>query len=676
MKNPGERAGEESSVGTVSGTDTASSAETAGAIKQGIVIFLSTAAAALTVSLWLFADDTTSLTAENEVALRQRWMAIGISIATGVFVEVAVFFGGRAERRKERLVLAGKLTAPLILSPFVPALYTREAWENREAGYLCYLLLLALLLEKLLAPAVSSAKTLLSQRGIGQRLLSFSQGRVWRRISFWVAAASALALIAVYCARVGVLTNVSHLKMATMSSDLAEFDNLFFNALHGHPFRAPAIEGDLENWSALKVHAEFGLWMLLPFYAIAPGPEALLWIQTAVVALTAVPVFLLGRSSVGPWGGVVFSAAYLAMPAVQRPNFYDFHFTPLGMFFVAWLLYFTFELSREPTRRGIRVATYVAFVLALISREDISLGLVALGVFLMLQGKLVRLGLQFALVSAGYFALMKFVIMPQFGEMWFHTIYDDLKAQGVKGFSAVFVTLLSNPAHAARSLFIEPKFLYLLHMTVPLLVLWMRRPLFWFALLPGFVSTLLVTNRPPMFQATFQYTYLWVPYVVAASIVVLGKHRARAPALLALALLATSLDRQLGVLSGGDRIVGGFGLKTFELSEQEQRRIRQLREIVRLIPQEASVAATESEGPHVSTRLVMYSLKFTLGHKPDYLLVGQARIGGEVAHLRRALESGEYGVVATRGPFVLAKRGADTSENKVLWSRAGVRARR
>src|SRR5690606_39263397 len=136
--------------------------------------------------------------------------------------------------------------------------------------------------------------------------------------------------------RVGTLTNISHLKMATMSSDLAEFDNLFFNALHGHPFRAPAIEGDLENWSALKVHAEFGLWMLLPFYAIAPGPEALLWIQTAVVAFTAVPIFLLGRSSVGPWGGVVFVAAYLAMPAVQRPNFYDFHFTPLGMFFVAW----------------------------------------------------------------------------------------------------------------------------------------------------------------------------------------------------------------------------------------------------------------------------------------------------------------------------------------------------
>ena len=37
----------------------------------------------------------------------------------------------------------------------------------------------------------------------------------------------------------------NHLRIATTSSDLAQFDDLFFNALHGHPFRSPAIEGNL-----------------------------------------------------------------------------------------------------------------------------------------------------------------------------------------------------------------------------------------------------------------------------------------------------------------------------------------------------------------------------------------------------------------------------------------------
>src|SRR6185436_18484967 len=80
----------------------------------------------------------------------------------------------------------------------------------------------------------------------------------------------------------GVLQN--HLRIATTSSDLAEFDNLFFNALHGHPFRSPAIEGNLADWSALKVHAEAILYLLLPLYAIAPGPKTLLVMQTGVIA--------------------------------------------------------------------------------------------------------------------------------------------------------------------------------------------------------------------------------------------------------------------------------------------------------------------------------------------------------------------------------------------------------
>src|SRR5690606_38195243 len=107
-----------------------------------------------------------------------------------------------------------------------------------------------------------------------------------------------------YIWRIGQLTVISHIKLATSSSDLAEYDNLFFNALHGRPFRAPAIAGHLENWSALQGHAEFGLYLLLPFYAIAPGAKALLWIQTVLVGLTAIPIFLLGRLRLGAFGGL------------------------------------------------------------------------------------------------------------------------------------------------------------------------------------------------------------------------------------------------------------------------------------------------------------------------------------------------------------------------------------
>lgn len=641
-------------------------------IRSALVVALGVAACGLSVTLLMGAPDRAAFAASNRAPLDLRWVALGTGLGCALLAVAAIFFIGGRNTRITRFRLWAAGLGPLVLLPFAPVLFIRGAWDHRELAYLGYLLAFSLALERLLR---NSAERFVARRRpvrAGRRWLTLLRSKYLA----WVPLIVTLSLIALYVARVGTLTNAGHLKMATMSSDLAEFDNLFFNALNGHPLRAPAIEGDLEDWSALKVHAEFGLWLLLPFYAISPGPEALLWIQTAVVAATALPVFLLGAAALGRWAGVLFAFAYLMMPAVQRPNFYDFHFTPLGMFFAMWLLYFTFRVSKQPNRRSLRVAMYGTFALALLSREDVSIGLFVLGVFLMLRGTLVRTGLLFALLSGSYFAVVKFAIMPLFGQMWFHNIYQDLKAEGTGGFRAVIVTLLSNPAHAVRALFVEPKVLYVLHMTVPLLGLWWRRPVFWLAPLAGFVSTLLVTNRPPMFQSSFQYTYLWVPYVVAASVVVLRQQRIRVATLCSLLVVATSLGHQLGVVLGGERILGGFSEKTFEISEAEAKKLAQLQELIALIPPHASVAATESEGPHVSTRLVMYSLKFTLGTEPDYLLVGRPGIGGEVAHVRQALESGRYGVIETRGPFVLAKRGADPGRNGVLWNRVGGKPRK
>jgi uncharacterized membrane protein len=457
-----------------------------------------------------------------------------------------------------------------------------------------------------------------------------------------------------------------------MSSDLAEFDNLFFNALHGHPFRAPAIEGDLRDFSALKVHAEFGLYFLLPFYALRPSAVTLLWIQAALVALTAIPVFLTARSRLGAAAGAVFALVYLCMPAVERPNFYDFHFTPLGMLFVAWFCYFLERAAKLPSSVVTRRLLWASFVLALISREDVSLGLIVLGVFVHFSGRLPKVGAIVAAVSLGYFVIVKFFIMPRFGLMWFDMIYEDLKAPGARGFGAVALTLLTNPGFVVRSLLTEAKLLYVLHMVVPVGALFLYRRSLWSAFLPGFVSTLLVTNRPPMSESSFQYTYLWVPYVIVAAMLGLEHLRERfgrerfVAALSVLGFSAFALDHQMGVLFGGESIRGGFLDKTFVMSEAETRRLASLERLIRRIPENASVTASEMEGPHVSSRLVMYSLKFTLGKAPDYILIGHVGIGGEARHLGQALASRQYGLVEQDGPYYLLKRGADPSRNGPL----------
>ncbi len=643
-------------------------------VRSLTAVALGTGSFLLAVTPPLFGGSFASFFVGNRLPLRARLWVLGIAGLGAGLAALVVLLGTRSQEdpNATRLRIA-KLTAPLVVSCFVPVLFQQEAWSGKELAFLAFTLALGLGLERLVRLCVEAAEP-----KVGWRFLTegwFWGRRLPRRLLGGVPLVLTATLAIAYAYRVGVLTNVSHLKMATMSSDLAEYDNLFFNALHGHPFRSPAIAGHLEDFSTLQGHAEFGLYLLLPFYAISPGAHALLWIQSALVGLTAIPVFLLGRTRLGSLGGLCFAVAFLMAPAVQQPNFYDFHFTALGMHFIAWLLYFTATLAQAPRSRWRRAALYAVLGLAFLCREDMSIGTAVLGAFLVLTGTLVRDGVVIAILSGIYFVTMKFGVMPLFGRWWFDTMYEDVKAEGAHGFGAVILTVLSNPSFTLRTMLTEPKLLYVLHMTVPVLALWLRRPLFWLAFLPGLVSTLLVTNRPPMYMASFQYTYFWVPYVFAASMLATHRDSRRWGVLVALVITAATLSYQLGAFPAGDGIMGGFSRKTFAVTPADETRYAQLRSIIARIPPEATVAATEAEGPHVSSRLIMYSLKYTLGKDPEYLLVGLSRLGGEVAHIRQALESGKYGVVAQEGPFILAKRGASPASAEPLWQRIGGRRR-
>jgi uncharacterized membrane protein len=574
--------------------------------------------------------------------------------------------------------------SPLLILAVVPVLWSRPAWSSATLEFLILCGVTTILLEVLLRRSLRSRPTSAIVAPIRAALARLPERA--RRLLPWLLLTAGILY---YAIAISHFTLLNHERMATSSSDLAEFDNLFFNALHGHPFRSPAIEGELQNWSALKVHAEFALYLLLPFYALSPGPQALLILQTSIIALTAIPIHLFAARRLGAGVGVVFAVVYLFLPAVQQPNFYDFHFTPVGMFFVAWTFVFLDrvlhpELGVAPRRLRLhKLLLILCFAGALLSREDIAFGLSLLGLMVVLGGKSPRLGLALAASAAAYFVLMKFGVMPRFGSMWFSAIYEDLKAPGLGGFGAVVQTLLTNPAYVLRKLLAEPKLTYLLHLLVPLAFLWVRRPWLALAALPGLPFSLLVTNRSPMSEISFQYVYHWVPYIVAASVLGLqatsrrlGPGASREPtvsgrvaacaALCALIFAAALSSHQFGALLGAESITGGFGPKSLRISDEERARVARLRQLTARIPKDASVVASEREGPHVSTRLVMYSLKFTFGQDPDYVLIGRELSRAEHDRLLPELASGRYGLLASEGEFFLLQRGADPSQNANL----------
>jgi uncharacterized membrane protein len=562
-----------------------------------------------------------------------------------------------------RLERAGVLALPSAMLCVLPPLLTREPWRGQELEFLITVGAFGVALEAALRCGFSVAGTAVD------RCLQ----RVPIGLARWAPRMVIGSAVAYYAIRISALTLLSHQRLATSTSDLGEFDNLFFNALHGHPFRAPAIDGDLRDWGELKVHAEFVLYLLLPLYALRPGPRTLLVIQSTVVALTAIPIFLFAARRAGRAAGVVLAVVFLLLPFVERPNFYDFHFVPVGMLFAACTI--TLVERQGTGQRTDRVTTalfWVSFALTLLSREDIAAGMVVTGLFVALTGHNPRLGTIMALAAGVYCAIVKFIVMPHFGVMWFDSIYDDLKVPDRRGFASVVYTLVSNPVFTIHKLLTEQKLLYVLHLTVPLLFLWLRRWPLLAAALPGFLFTLAVTNRPPMSDSSFQYAFLWAPYVVTASALALeriGRRRADGPsarraALAALAAVATITSVNLGAFFGAESIRGGFGDKVLSINDSDRQRASNLGELLRRIPPDSSVVASEDVGPHVSTRLVLYSLKYTLGDQPDYMLVGRMQ-PSEQRRARDALAHG-YGVIEQNGEFFLAKRGAPQTDNASL----------
>jgi uncharacterized membrane protein len=639
-------------------------------LQTGCALGLVFASLCLAIATLADSNDLFTVVGLNRFAPKVRSVtiaALALAFVAGPALALAALVRGHTAF--ERLERARRFGMPLALAALLPGLFSRPLWRGRELQFLVFAGAVALLLERSLRAPMATAIAWRDNPSRSRRLFAIFQ-------SAWLPRFLLALGIAWYFVVVSRYVLLCHARLATDSSDLAEFDNLFFNALHGHPFRAPAIDGALRDWSALKIHTEFLLYLLLPLYALEPAAESLLVMQTAIVAATAVPIYLFAARRLGRSSGVVFALVYLLWPAVERPNFFDFHFTPIGMLFVAWTIYCLDRVLGSHVGAGRRralVALALVFVLALLSREDVAIGLAIFGLVVALSGLSPRLGLGMTLVASLYVGFVLWLKQHE-GPGFFHLMYAQLQVPGEQGLVSVAKTLLTNPVFVITRQMTEVKLVYVLFMLVPLSFLWIRRWYLAMALLPGALLTLLVTDRVMVNEISFQYTYLWVPYLIAAS--VLGLERIgtelegrskRIAAIVALLFVAGACSYHYGALLGATEVRAGPREKALHITPAERRRLAELTDIARLIPRDASVAATDHEGPHVSNRLTFYSLKTTLGQKPDYVLYGRdVSVRLEKAHVRWALSSRQYGLVAERGEFRLLHRGAPTEHNGAL----------
>jgi uncharacterized membrane protein len=566
-------------------------------------------------------------------------------------------------------VIADRL-APLIVACFIPTLLNYRVWYSQPLPYLVLLGGVVLLLERLLWRALGGVPSAALAGGVHEEFRPALGDRAApqpSRAARYVPLAFVVIFALGYAVHASYYTIMRHQLLGTAGFDLGIFDNLMFNALHGRPFKSTVAVPD---GSYLSNHAEYGMFLFAPLYALWPGAEFLLVLQSTFIGLAAIPLYYFACTQLPRALAATLACVYVFYAPMHGPNYYDFHWMPQSMLFFFWIFY--------AIATGKRLAIVLLTLVICSIREDAAFGLVATGIFLVITDFRPLLGLVLTGVSFAWFVLVKFVIMPWAGPWWFADIYRDLVAAGESGFGSVVKTILVNPNYFLRTLLNEAKATYTLHLLAPLAFLSVRHPALWILMLPGFAVTLMTTGYAPTTSITFQYTTHWVPFLFAAAVIAL---RLRGERLGITAVRGSVVALCFGVLCHSyvfgsifqhKTFTGGFSRVQFEMSDSERKRYKDLREVASKIPPGVSVAATELEIPHVSTRLDAYTLKVTAGDA-EYLFISRNHFDDDARRrVREAFVDGDYGLVTRKGEFFLFARNAQSPETASALSALGL----
>ncbi len=165
-----------------------------------------------------------------------------------------------------------------------------------------------------------------------------------------------------------------HAYYESTAYDFGFFDQIIWNTSRGR-----WLETSFVDYNFLGQHVEPVLLIFAGFYRLGGGPETLLVIQAALVALAAVPLFYATRRLTDmPVVGVGVAIAYLVSPALHRALDFDFHPELLAPFFLFVGLYF---LS---AKRPLVAILAVAPVLLL--KEDMALVALMFGALVWMRG--------------------------------------------------------------------------------------------------------------------------------------------------------------------------------------------------------------------------------------------------------------------------------------------------
>ena len=618
----------------------------------------------------------------NTLAASSRRLAMVLAFA-GAALAAAGGLATWARRGAPGLDAVDRLArrlAPLCLAVFVPLLFHWQLWTGpREMTFAALASVFGLSLQGLMRVALD-APPLLPPHQRARLEAGRDEVAGWLARAPWLPTAIVTVAVLRYAIYFSIITIRNHFNLQTAGYDLGVENNLVWNAAHwnGPLFKTSPIGGPTS--SHIGYHETYISYLIGIPYRLFPRPEALLVLQSVLIGAAAFPLYAFARRHLGAWTACLIALLCLFYAPHQGSNLYDFHYLPFAPFFL-WT-----TLALLAARRDRWAA--VAVVLTLANREDMSALLVVLGLFMLLTGERPRAGLVIAAVGAVYFLAVKIILMPHFlgGATAYVNQYKDLVPEGENGFGGVLKTVIGNPGYTTTIVLEQRKILYLLQVLAPLAFFPWRRPIGMLCTLPGFFFTLLETRYPALTRLGFQYGTYWTSFLFLAVVANLrwlnqAEQAAVGPARAAVrnsrrswlvAMTAATLVTayQLGPVFQTNTSWAGFLPLRVAITPDDVARHDDLYALIGQVPADASIAAGEMQVAQVSSRKNAYTLK--MGYwDADYLLVRVPVAGTDRENLVTALRTGNYGLVAEKGDFVLFRRGAPRQSAEAFLHRIG-----
>ncbi|EKE14593.1 MAG: hypothetical protein ACD_12C00403G0002 [uncultured bacterium] len=320
-------------------------------------------------------------------------------------------------------------------------------------------------------------------------------------------------LILVYITFFSFLSIVRHNSLYSGYYDLGIMDQTVYNTYKGRILDLTNPEG-LNNFKRMAIHNDIVLALLAPFYNIFSGPETLLVLQTIIVALGAIPIYLLSKLILkSKYLGVILGFVYLMYPPLQRANLFDFHSVMLAVTFLLFMFYFFYVKKYW--------LSLAFFVLSIFSKEQIPLTTGVFAFFMALSAyrnndrrKLFFSGVIF-FASILWFAMSIWLIIPYFRGSQ-HFALSRYKTLGV-GPTEIIKNFLIKPGAYFNFIFNSVNLNYLFLLLSPLAFVSLFSPIYLLMALPEFMINFLSTHWQ-MRGIDNHYAAVIIPFVFVSSI--------------------------------------------------------------------------------------------------------------------------------------------------------------